>query len=92
MFITPPRGLKLSCVHPAGFHLQPGVRAPARTQIHKIIFPVSVVNPMQCNAMLTNTAVEHMLCIQKQYERYLTYKMVKCDTFTPPQDLVKVSN
>ena len=45
---------------------------------------------MQCNVMLTNTAVEHMLCIQKhRYERYLTHKVVMDDTFTP-QDLVKV--
>ena len=42
--------------------------------------------------MLTNTAVEYMLCIEKhQYERYLTHKMVMGDTFTL-QGLVKVSS
>ena len=49
-------------------------------------------NATQCNVMLTNTAVEYMLCIQKhQYERYLTHKIVMGDTF-PLQELVKVSS
>ena len=65
---------------------------PMHRNIYKIIFTVRVVNVTQCNVMLTNTAVEHMLCIQKhQYERYLTHKVVMGDTCTL-QELVKASN
>ena len=31
--LLPPRGLKPHCVHPAEFHLRPGVRMPAHTDI-----------------------------------------------------------